>query len=156
MCKWQKPVGGLAGTTKSKNSTKKRKGINSQRNIKSSFNKKKIIRMKKTAIIATLILSMAVVFIGCKDKRNPGSVYMPDMAYSRAYETYSAKEGLEKKGIHYNGMPVAGTMAIGDMLPYALKNTPEDYIKAASVKSKPHTQWKSLAMASPDKAKPNR
>ena len=48
--------------------------------------------MKKTAIIATLILSMAVVFIGCKDKRSPGSVYMPDMAYSRAYESYAARD----------------------------------------------------------------
>ena len=60
---------------------------------------------------------------------------MPDMAYSRAYETYSSKEGLEKKGIHYNGMPVEGTMARGDMFPYALKNTPEDYILSAAVKN---------------------
>jgi hypothetical protein len=32
--------------------------------------------MKKTAIIATLILSMVVVFIGCKDKRDTGRAYI--------------------------------------------------------------------------------
>ena len=58
------------------------------------------------------------------------------MAYSRAYETYSSREELEKKGIHYNGMPVEGTMAVGELLPYGLKNTLEDYTnKAAAVKS---------------------
>ena len=48
--------------------------------------------MKKITIIATLILSMATVFIGCKDKTKPGSIYMPDMAYSRAYESYASRD----------------------------------------------------------------
>ncbi len=77
--------------------------------------------MKKTG----LILSMAamVLVVGCnKVKRSPGRTYMPDMAYSRAYETYATTEALQNKGISYNAMPVAGTMARGDMswhYPYA-------------------------------------
>src|SRR5438552_7207462 len=79
---------------------------------------------------------MISLIISCSDvHRNPGRTYMPDMAYSRAYETYSSREELEKKGIHYNGMPVEGTMAVGELLPYGLKNTLEDYTKAAAVKS---------------------
>lgn len=77
--------------------------------------------MKKTG----LILSMAAMMlaIGCnKVQRSPGRVYMPDMAYSRAYETYASTEALQNAGIQYNAMPVAGTMARGDMswhYPYA-------------------------------------
>ena len=48
--------------------------------------------MKKIPIISFLIIVIAVV-ISCNDvKREPGRVYMPDMAYSRAYETYSMTE----------------------------------------------------------------
>ncbi|MFZ9387437.1 MAG: c-type cytochrome [Chitinophagaceae bacterium] len=77
--------------------------------------------MKKTG----LILSMAAMMlaIGCnKVRRSPGRAYMPDMAYSRAYETYASTEELQNAGIQYNAMPVAGTMARGDMswqYPYA-------------------------------------
>jgi len=74
--------------------------------------------MKKTAIIATLILSMAVVFIGCKDKRVPGRIYMPDMAYSRAYESYAPRDSNvftmnpNNAGhkIFFNNLPPAGTL----------------------------------------------
>ena len=79
---------------------------------------------------------IGLVIISCSDiRRNPGRTYVPDMAYSRAYETYSSKEKLEKKGIHYTGMPTEGSIARNDDFPYALKNTPEDYIKAAGVKN---------------------
>jgi mono/diheme cytochrome c family protein len=44
-------------------------------------------------------------------KRKPGSIYMPDMAYSRAYETYADHSNLEAKGISYNNTPVAGTVS---------------------------------------------
>ena len=48
--------------------------------------------MKKNNIITVLALSLAAVSVitGCSDsKRQPGKIYMPDMAYSRALETYS-------------------------------------------------------------------
>ena len=90
--------------------------------------------MKNFLIIAGFVM-MGLLVISCSDvRRNPGRTYVPDMAYSRAVETYSSKEELEKKGIHYNALPVEGTIAQGDMFPYALKNTPEDYIKSAAEK----------------------
>ena len=68
--------------------------------------------MKKFLIIAGFITAVA----GCSDvKRHPGRVYMPDMSYSRAYETYADHTGLEKEGINYNALPVAGTIARGDL-----------------------------------------
>jgi mono/diheme cytochrome c family protein len=73
---------------------------------------------------------VALTMVGCSDiKRNPGRVYMPDMAYSRAYETYSMtaakREALEKKGIHFSNMPVAGTIKRGEMLPFLLPKDAE-------------------------------
>lgn len=71
-----------------------------------------------------------------KVRRNPGRTYMPDMAYSRALETYASTEALQKKGIHYTGLPVAGTIARGEMLQiYTIKNDSAGYIQSASVKN---------------------
>jgi mono/diheme cytochrome c family protein len=96
--------------------------------------------MKKVFIIAGCLL-MGVIILSCnRTRRNPGRTYMPDMAYSRAHETYSSTEELEKKGIHYNGMPVEGTMAQGDMFPYPYKNDSAGYIQSATVKNPLDTQ----------------
>ena len=57
---------------------------------------------------------------------DPGRAYMPDMYYSRAYETYSYNDvhgeldSLKRRGIFYNSMPVSGTVARGDMMSYHL------------------------------------
>jgi len=65
-----------------------------------------------------------VVLASCSDepRRNPGRVYMPDMAYSRAYETYAVtpeqREALLKKGIHYSDIPVPGTLKRGAIIPF--------------------------------------
>ncbi|TRZ78723.1 MAG: cytochrome c [Chitinophagaceae bacterium] len=65
------------------------------------------------------IAIMAVATVSCNDiKRTPGSVYMPDMAYSRAYETYADHSNLAEKGINYNNLPVAGTLARGKEMPF--------------------------------------
>ncbi len=66
-----------------------------------------------------------MIFIACSDiKREPGRVYMPDMAYSRAFETYSVteaeKEALQKQGIYYSNTPVAGTIKRGVLFPFQL------------------------------------
>lgn len=72
--------------------------------------------MKKISLL-TICIATAVVLVSCsKVRRNTGRVYMPDMAYSRAYETYASTEALQKKGVHYNAMPVEGTIARGDTL----------------------------------------
>ena len=75
--------------------------------------------MKKVSIISVLVLIIAAV--GCSDvKRKPGRVYMPDMAYSRAYETYLSTSNLDSHGIKYTRMPVPGTIKRGDVFPFPL------------------------------------
>ena len=82
--------------------------------------------------------------VSCSDvQRNPGRVYMPDMGYSRAYETYAMTEEqkaeLLKRGIHFSNTPVAGTIKRGELFPFLLtKDNPGDsgnYVAAKQVKS---------------------
>src|SRR5258708_438979 len=80
--------------------------------------------MKKVSILSCIIAAVMII-ASCSDiKRTPGRVYMPDMAYSRAYETYSVteeeKQLLEKKGIHFSNAPVAGTIKRGELFPFLL------------------------------------
>jgi mono/diheme cytochrome c family protein len=66
-------------------------------------------------------LAAVVILTSCSDvKRKPGSIYMPDMAYSRAYETYADHSNLKEKGINYNAKPVEGTIARGMDMPFPL------------------------------------
>lgn len=67
--------------------------------------------------------------VGCNEiKRKPSNTYMPDMAYSRAYETYSYRdsaiftENANDKGqkIFYNNQPVSNTIARGGDMPFHL------------------------------------
>ncbi len=75
--------------------------------------------MKKSAIIVVLVLAIAAW--SCSDvKRDQNRVYMPDMAYSRAIETYSDIDTLDKQGIYYNRMPVVGTVKRGELAPLTL------------------------------------
>ncbi len=73
--------------------------------------------MKKLFVIAFISGTAAMIGCGDKVKREPGRVYMPDMMYSRAYETYSITEEqrkeMEKQGIYFNATPVAGTIKRG-------------------------------------------
>ena len=47
--------------------------------------------MKKISIISLIATAIIVTAISCSSdvKRTPGNDYMPDMRFSRAYETYS-------------------------------------------------------------------
>lgn len=98
-------------------------------------------------IIKIIIPSFLAVILltSCSDevRRSPGRVYMPDMAYSRAYETYSVtpemQEELLKKGIHYSNIPVAGTIKRGELFPFALAKDKEgdstNYVASKLVKN---------------------
>jgi hypothetical protein len=99
--------------------------------------------MKKLAIISFIVIS-ATVFIGCGGvQREPGRVYMPDMGYSRAYETYATTEEqkaeLLKKGIHFSNVPVAGTIKRGELFPFLLTKDQlgdsTNYVASKSVKN---------------------
>ncbi len=75
--------------------------------------------MKKLSVITVLTLSVAVW--SCSGiKRKPSRVYMPDMAYSRAYETYASTANLDSLGIHYDKRPVPGTIKRGELFPFPL------------------------------------
>src|SRR6266404_7101199 len=83
--------------------------------------------MKKFFGVA-FIFSAGLVITACSDvRRNPGRVYMPDMAYSRALETYAKPDSakftnnpadLGEGKIYYTAYPVAGTIARGDEMPF--------------------------------------
>lgn len=69
--------------------------------------------------ITILLLAAVFVMASCSDvKRKPGTVYMPDMAYSRAYESYANYSNLADKKINYTGRTVAGTIARDEDLPF--------------------------------------
>ncbi|NOT50956.1 MAG: cytochrome c [Chitinophagaceae bacterium] len=90
--------------------------------------------MKKISLITICIATVAALVSCNKVRRSPGRAYMPDMTYSRAYETYASTEALQDQKVHYNAMPVTGTMAQGDMTwVYPYKNDSIGYIQSASV-----------------------
>lgn len=91
--------------------------------------------MKKISIIAVCIGALAMA--SCSDvKRKPGKAYMPDMAESRAVETYTDARTLQDKNINYTGIPVAGTVSRGEEVIYKmLKDTTGSYVGAASMKN---------------------
>jgi mono/diheme cytochrome c family protein len=85
---------------------------------------KNIIKMKKLSIITFFVL--AVVVWSCSDvKREPSRAYMPDMAYSRAFETYASHDTLKAQGINYTAIPVAGTIKRGELFPFPIKKDAE-------------------------------
>lgn len=89
--------------------------------------------MKKIGIITVAVT--LVLATGCnKVRRSPGRAYMPDMAYSRAYETYATTEALKNAGASYNAMPVNGTIARGDMAwQYPFANDSAGYANSKTV-----------------------
>lgn len=99
--------------------------------------------MKKIKALSIITAVVGVTtFVGCSGKDQPGRVYMPDMAYSRAYEAYDGHDStvvtrdLSKRGgsaIFYNATPVKGTIKRGEMFPYDGENTPEGYTNSSSV-----------------------
>ena len=99
------------------------------------------MQIKKKLI---LFCFTGVVLAACNDvRRDPGRIYMPDMTYSRAYETYSVtpeqKEELLKKGIHFSDIPVEGTVKRGVLFPFALSmdaaGDTTNYVAARQVKN---------------------
>jgi mono/diheme cytochrome c family protein len=102
--------------------------------------------MKRITYI-TAILIIAVVAISSCDgvRREPGRIYMPDMAYSRAYESFAERDSAKftmdmyNKGgdkIFYNNVPPAGTIKRGELFAYTLpSDTTGTYALSASLKN---------------------
>jgi mono/diheme cytochrome c family protein len=91
--------------------------------------------MKKIKTVVSIVIITGVVGLlgSCDSKREPGKTYMPDMAYSRAYEAY-APNNLAKENINYVPYPVEGTIRRGDLFPYTLPNDSNGYRMSALVK----------------------
>jgi len=97
----------------------------------------------KTIHKFSAIAIVAIIFIAsaCNDKRSPGRVYMPDMAYSRTYEAYDLLDSTQFTGdinnkggkIFFNAKPAAGTIKRGDLFPYTLANDSIGYQQSGSI-----------------------
>ncbi|MEO6314977.1 MAG: cytochrome c [Chitinophagaceae bacterium] len=94
--------------------------------------------MKKLSIIA-IVTAGIILAQSCSDvQRKPSRVYMPDMAYSVAVETYSDHSRLNDSNIFYNASPVQGTVKReeGVLIHYEiLKDTTGTYNTSASLKN---------------------
>ncbi len=97
-----------------------------------------------THIIPVTLITAALIFAGCDSKRQPGKIYMPDMAYSRAYESFAKRDSAKftmdmfKKGgdmIFFNNVPPAGTIKRGELFPYTLPNDSNGYKMSSTVKN---------------------
>ena len=83
--------------------------------------------MKNFFVIA-LFFCVGLIVTSCSDvRRSPGAVYMPDMGYSVAVETYAKLDSTKftsnpsesgEGKIYYTAYPVGGTIARGDELPF--------------------------------------
>ena len=94
--------------------------------------------MTKKILILSGVIGVTVAFTACGDHRSPGRAYMPDMTYSRAYETYApTAERLANSEADgdpfYNNKPVAGTVARGEMVSYQLPNDSAGYAQSFTV-----------------------
>ncbi len=94
----------------------------------------------------TLVLGLTIVVLAsCNGvRREPGKIYMPDMTYSRALESYVQLDSTKftadmyNKGgnqIYFVGMPPQGTIKRGELFPYTLPNDSNGYKMSATVKN---------------------
>ena len=94
--------------------------------------------------IVVSVITLSIIISSCSDiKRTPGTIYMPDMTYSRALETYVSLDSTvfttdpQKRGreIFYNARPVAGALALGELPEYTLPDDSAGYVLSASIKN---------------------
>ena len=101
--------------------------------------------MKRINLLTpVLVIAVIAAISSCGGKQSPGKVYMPDMAYSRAYETYAERDSLAFSSdladlghkIFYNNLPVKGTIKRGELFPFNVPNDSNGLLNlSAQVKS---------------------
>jgi mono/diheme cytochrome c family protein len=98
--------------------------------------------MNKSIYITLFAACLALAFTSCGSKRKPGKIYMPDMAYSRAYEAYSELDTnvytmgrSDAHKIYFNAMPPAGTVKRGELPAYTGTNDSIGYKASASLQN---------------------
>jgi cytochrome c553 len=99
--------------------------------------------MKQIKYLTAFLIIIVIISSCGNSKRTPGTIYMPDMSYSRALETYVSLDSTVfttdpnkiGKEIFYNAKPVPGTMRIGDLADYTLQNDSTGYAMSAQIKN---------------------
>lgn len=93
--------------------------------------------MMNKLFIITGLAAISAAFVSCSSASGdyPGSVYAPDMAYSRAYEAYGYNNlpedhDLKSRGAYYTGTPVQGTIARGDAYSFPIAAGDSGYVQA--------------------------
>ncbi len=94
--------------------------------------------MKRINLIALIIAGGIVVLASCHKSpyREEGNIYMPDMHYSRAYDTYTANPLFPDN--QTSRLPVEGTIKRGVMLPYHIPESDSGYAYSGTVKNPLH------------------
>lgn len=71
--------------------------------------------MRKQFVKVAMVVAVVSLLSSCAfDAKKPGRIYMPDMTYSNALETYAASEIPNEDGMKYSvRKPVAGTIPRG-------------------------------------------
>jgi mono/diheme cytochrome c family protein len=101
--------------------------------------------MKRLTNFLTIVVTTIIVILSsCGGKKTPGRIYMPDMTYSRAIETYTLHDSAlwtmdaNQRGanqVFYNSLPPAGTIKRGELYPYTLPNDSNGYKMSATIKN---------------------
>jgi mono/diheme cytochrome c family protein len=102
--------------------------------------------MKRITFLTAIVFATIIVTVtSCDSKREPGKVYMPDMAYSRAYETYAEHDSAKfttdmadaGHKIYYNSKPVSGTIKRGELFSYTVPNDSNGLLNLSSLVKNP-------------------
>jgi mono/diheme cytochrome c family protein len=102
--------------------------------------------MKRITFLTAIVFATIIVtVVSCDSKRQPGKVYMPDMAYSRAYETYAVHDSAKfttdmadaGHKIYYNSKPVSGTIKRGELFSYTVPNDSNGLLNLSSLVKNP-------------------
>src|SRR6476661_6370380 len=99
--------------------------------------------MKRLTYLPALLVGAIALISSCSSNRERGRTYMPDMANSRALESYAeldstvfTTDATNKGGkIYFNAAPAAGTIKRGELYPYTLPHDSVGYKMSASVKN---------------------
>jgi hypothetical protein len=99
-----------------------------------------------TFLITIIIVAIVLTITSCDSKREPGKIYMPDMAYTRAVKTFALLDSSlftddpndAGHKIFYNRKPVDSTIKRAELFPFLPKPPSMDssgYKLSASVKN---------------------
>jgi mono/diheme cytochrome c family protein len=103
----------------------------------------RIHKMMKNIKYIVIIVATVAILVACGDgkTRKPGTIYMPDMAYSRAYEAYTVLDTnaftttIDGRGhkAYFNAGAVNGAVKRGDLGDYPYADDSIGYVLSKNV-----------------------